>query len=194
MHWYTADLHLNHAAILRHCKRPFRDAGHMDSHLCDRIAERVAPDDDLWIVGDFAFARTEDRAKVAARLAGLPGRKHLVHGNHDESWVRDLPWDSRHDIVTVRDGDQALVLCHYPMITWEGARHGALHLFGHVHDNWLGTRNAINVGVDVWDYAPVRLPDIQRRAKGLKPNAHWRDVEPGAAPSSAPSSRQDRAR
>lgn len=59
------------------------------------------------------------------------------------------------------------------MITWPGARRGALHLFGHVHGNWRGSRNAVNVGVDVWGFAPVALKDAGRRAATLPVNRHW---------------------
>lgn len=180
MHWYTADLHLNHEAIIRFSGRPFCNVAAMDSHICSTIASMVAPDDDLWIVGDFAFARLEDRPKIASRFANLPGRKHLVVGNHDLPWVRELPWASQQDIAIVHDDDTNFVLCHYPMITWPGARHGAIHLFGHVHNNWRGTRNAVNVGVDVWNFAPVKRLDILRRAILQPVNAHWNDVEPGS--------------
>jgi calcineurin-like phosphoesterase family protein len=178
MHWYTADLHLNHEAIIRFCKRPYGSASEMDSRICDAICSTVGPDDDLWVVGDFAFARVEDREKIARRFAGLPGRKHLVLGNHDKAWVRALPWASQHEIAIVQDDDTFFVLCHYPMITWPHARHGAVQLFGHVHNNWRGSRNAVNVGVDVWGFAPVQRSDILRRARQMPVNAHWEDVEP----------------
>ena len=60
------------------------------------------------------------------------------------------------------------------------ARKGALHLFGHVHGNWKGSSNAVNVGVDVWDFYPVTVQDAARRAKALPANRHWKDVEPRA--------------
>jgi calcineurin-like phosphoesterase family protein len=90
-----------------------------------------------------------------------------------------VPWASVHDIMSVQDGDRWFVLCHYPMLTWNHARRGAIQLFGHVHDNWRGSRNAVNVGVDVWDFRPVQAADILRRARMLPVNKHWADVEPG---------------
>ena len=75
MHWYTADLHLNHEAIIRFCKRPFDCAPEMDSRICDAICSTVDPDDDLWIIGDFAFAKETARGAIQARFASLPGRK-----------------------------------------------------------------------------------------------------------------------
>lgn len=54
-------------------------------------------------------------------------------------------------------------------------------MFGHVHENWKGSRNSVNVGVDVWDFKPVRFEDVERRAKKLLVNKHWDDVEPRSA-------------
>lgn len=111
----------------------------------------------------------------------IPGRKHLIVGNHDKAWVRSFGWSSVQDIVSLKDGDQWFVLCHYPMQTWNHARRGAIQIFGHVHNNWRGSRNSVNVGVDVWDFQPMQAVDIMRRAKTLPVNRHWKDVEPGIA-------------
>lgn len=99
-------------------------------------------------------------------------------GNHDGEATLDLPWTSVSQLTEVADGNgPPNVLCHYPMITWSRARKGALQLFGHVHGQWMGSRNAVNVGVDVWGYVPVPIRDIQQRATTLPVNKHWEDVE-----------------
>jgi calcineurin-like phosphoesterase family protein len=113
----------------------------------------------------------------------LPGaERHLIVGNHDHEPTLDLPWTSVSHFSELRDGpqNQLNTLCHYPMITWNHARKGALQLFGRVHNNWHGSRNSVNVGVDVWDFVPVTFDKIVRRAKKLPPNKHWGDVEHGA--------------
>ncbi len=162
--WYTADLHFNHANIIRHCTRPFASAMEMDKEILQRL-QCVGEDEDLWILGDFAFAKNaESRRYVAELFEAIPGRKHLVRGNHDHKSTRNLPWSSVQDLVEIRDQEQDLVLCHYPMITWNKARYGALHLFGHVHDDFKGYRGALNVGVDCCDFRPVSLREIQSRA------------------------------
>ena len=66
------------------------------------------------------------------------------------------------------------------MMIWNHVRNGALHLFGHVHGNWQGSANAVNVGVDAWDFYPGMVQDAARRAKGMPQNRHWKDVEPRA--------------
>lgn len=182
--WYTADTHFGHENVIQFCGRPFRNSGHMDTVLIENLWKRVQPDDDLWIVGDFAFGpKAREDGYVESIFGQLPGaRKHLIIGNHDLEPTLALPWDSISHLAEVRDGpyNQAHTLCHYPMITWNHARRQALHMFGHVHNNWAGSRNAVNVGVDQWDFMPVSFDQVAERAKALPPNAHWSDVEHGA--------------
>lgn len=181
-HWYSADPHFGHDNIIKLCNRPFPSIAEMDAAILANYTSRIGPDDDFWIVGDLSFGRSASKRGYLERLfARLPGRKHLVRGNHDNSAIAELPWASVHDIVEVKDGDRRFVLCHYPMITWHGARRGALQLFGHVHGNWRGTRNSLNVGVDVWDFRPVRADDIVARAETLPVNVYWDTVEPRSA-------------
>lgn len=177
--WYTADLHFGHENIIQFSGRPFRSASHMDTALIENMWKVVRPDDALYIVGDFAFGPgAKDPGWLRMIFDQLPGaERHLVVGNHDLAPTQALPWTSVTHLTEVEDGGQSNVLCHYPMITWHRARKGALQLFGHVHNNWTGSRNAINVGVDVWDYMPITIKDIERRARKLPENKHWADVE-----------------
>lgn len=180
--WYTADTHFGHENILSHCKRPFSSVAQMDATLIENMWKVVGPEDQLWIVGDFAFgAKAKDPAYLENIFLQLPGaEKHLIIGNHDLEPTLQLPWTSASHLVELPDGPNghSNTLCHYPMITWHHARKGALQLFGHVHNNWKGSNNSVNVGVDVWDFMPMSFNDIARRAKTLPKNKHWGDVEP----------------
>lgn len=182
--WYTADPHFGHENIIKFCDRPFRSANHMDAVLMQNLWARVGPNDALWIVGDFAFGqKAKDREWLTKLFFKLPGvERHLIVGNHDLEPTLALPWDSVSHLAEVKDGpdNQMHTLCHYPMITWNRARRGALQIFGHVHKNWKGSSNSVNAGVDVWDYMPMRFEDLARRAKTLPQNKHWVDVEHNA--------------
>lgn len=177
--WYTADLHLGHTRIIEFCNRPFADIDEMNARIVQNLQSCVGFDDDLWVLGDFAFGQSTSPEKFENWFHQIPGRKHLIIGNHDDEAVIALPWDSIADLKEIKDGDQPVVLCHYPMITWNGARKGAVQLFGHVHDQWQGSRNSVNVGVDQWDFGPVQIGDVLRRARSLPVNKHWADVEHG---------------
>ena len=91
-----------------------------------------------------------------------------------------LFWDIVTPVAEVRDGlkNQSHTLCHYPMLTWNHARRDAFMMFEHVHENWKGHRNCLNVGVDVWDFKPVRFGDIAARSAALPASPHWLAVEP----------------
>ena len=81
MIYYTADLHLGHENVIRHCGRPFSNADEMDAALICNWNSKVHRNDTVYIVGDFFF-----RAKRPAGdyLRELKGRKHLLIGNHDK--------------------------------------------------------------------------------------------------------------
>ncbi len=159
--FFTADTHFGHARIIDFMARPFRDLEDMDRSLIDRWNARVAPDDTVYHLGDFAWGSARAAAAV---LAALNGRKTLIAGNHDHSRTRALDgWEQVTQILEVEHGGVRLALCHYPMLEWPGAWKGVLHLFGHVHGRIPALDRRCDVGVDVWDFAPVTLPEIQAR-------------------------------
>ena len=179
--WLTSDLHLGHANIIQYCGRPFADVDEMDADLVRRWNERVMPDDVVWVLGDVALGAIHHSLALAATLEG---EKHLVAGNHDRCWVGNRgheKWVDRYraagfvDIVTRTEIDLGagvvLPACHFP---YQGDSHdedrfeqyrpvddGRWLLHGHVHEKWRVRGRQINVGCDVWDYAPVDATTIR---------------------------------
>jgi len=182
--WFTADLHLGHANIIQFCQRPFADLSEMHDRLVQEWTNRVGQGDDVYFLGDLIAGKVDDDGKRAVRktFMSLPGRKHLVWGNHDKPWIKnELPWASTQESLDKTVDGQRFYMHHYPMITFPGSRHGAIQLFGHVHNNWKGTRNSVNVGCDVWDFRPVSAAEIVERARDLPVNPVWDELEPGCA-------------
>lgn len=177
-HFFTADTHFADDPVRRFFERPFTSSAAMNAAMIAR-AGVVSAEDDLWIIGDFAACENEaGRMAAQAAFAALPGRKHLVRGNHDPDWlVRTLPWASVHDLVEVAIGDRRFVLCHYPLVTWNGARAGVVQLFGHVHTRWRGAEGQVNVGVDQWDFTPVTPDQAELEALMLPPSGLLRMAE-----------------
>ena len=97
--WYSADLHFGHHRIIDFCKRPFASTAEMNAALIANFQGCVAHDDDLWILGDFAFGRADDTAQFESWFHSLPGRKHLIIGNHDDEAVISLPWASTETLL-----------------------------------------------------------------------------------------------
>jgi calcineurin-like phosphoesterase family protein len=150
--------------------------GTMDEELIKRWNARVAPSDLVYHLGDFAFT---DHNPYLKRLKG---QKHLILGNHDHSnrIKKTIGWASISNLATIRIGDTFIVLCHYGMRVWNRSHYGALHFYGHSHGSLPGDSQCTDVGVDCWDFSPVRLPEIRERLMVQPPRAepnHHEDRE-----------------
>lgn len=158
----------------------------MNADLVERWNAAVGDDDEVWVLGDVAMGRIDDSLEYVRELKG---RKILVAGNHDRCWAgrtRDpSPWIERYRSVgfsAIHQGTVPLHLAgipvsvgHFPyegdsqeeerFLRWRPVDRGSWLLHGHVHTQWQVNGRQINVGVDVWDYAPVpepRLVDVIR--------------------------------
>lgn len=177
-HWFTADTHFGHANIIRYCQRPFPSIEAMDDALIEAINERVAPDDTLYHLGDFAY-RTPDptayRRRIRCRTI------HLILGNHDPQSSEGAVdpafaanFTSVHSLLRIRlpiaGMRRPIVLCHYAMRVWDASHHGAWHLFGHSHGTLPDDPNARSwdVGVDCNGYAPVSVERLEEIMAGKK--------------------------
>jgi calcineurin-like phosphoesterase family protein len=80
--WFTADLHFGHEKILDFTERGefWDDVGQMDEGLVAQWNSLVEPEDEVWVLGDYALG---DRARGLSYLSYLSGTKYLVAGNHD---------------------------------------------------------------------------------------------------------------
>jgi calcineurin-like phosphoesterase family protein len=141
----------------------------MDRVMRDSWCSTVTADDDVICLGDFAH-RAEPKA-LRRLFDSLPGRKHLVIGNHDGQDTLALPWSSPpRDVLFCSVESTRLVLCHYAMRVWPSMHKGStLHLYGHSHGRLAGNCQSMDIGVDVMGWAPVRLSAIKQRLAQLPP-------------------------
>jgi calcineurin-like phosphoesterase family protein len=169
--WFTSDSHFGHSRIISLCSRPFADVAEMDRALVVNWNAIVQPTDIVYHLGDFAYRNNRDGGSY---LNSLNGIKHLVHGNHDNHVTKGLSgWASSQQMAVIKVDGIQITLLHYAMRTWPSSHHGALHLYGHSHGNLPGDRQSCDVGVDCWDFRPVRLEEIQARLLTL-PERHGR--------------------
>ncbi len=172
--YFTSDLHLGHANIIKYSSRPGLDeqqqrlleqgepfevdpgaVNRMDALLIDNINSIVGPRDRLWVLGDFCVGQRQPAQAASQYLNRLVCKDvHLVWGNHDRRSIAGL-FASTQDLVRIRVDGQKIVLCHYAMAVWEGSHRGTWQLYGHSHANaesWLDEhmpgRRSIDVGVD----------------------------------------------
>lgn len=162
---FTADTHFGHGGALGLFRRPFPTAAAMDAALAEAWNAIVLSGDTVWHLGDFALRARPER--VADLLAGLNGEKHLVAGNNDGPATRGCAgWASVRDYVEMEEGERRLVLCHYPLRSWNGMHRGAVNLHGHSHGKLAPLTRQFDVGVDARDFRPVTLAALlagQRR-------------------------------
>ena len=190
MIYYTADLHLGHVNVIRHCDRPFVSVEEMDEALIRNWNSRVHKNDTVYIVGDLFF---RNRCPCESYLDELKGRKHLVIGNHDSSWMKKTNWpgyfESVNGLITMKDNGRLVTMCHYPMMTWPDSRHDSYMVFGHIHNStaagfWPLIRanpRMLNAGVDINGFVPVTLEEMiqnNERFKEAHPTASGNEEEP----------------
>lgn len=172
--WFTSDHHFGHHNIIGYESRPFKDVTHMEEVMIERWNEKVAPEDNVYIVGDFSFHRHHRTAEILARLNG---KKHLIWGNHDDHNRNRLLkiFDSVYDQVILHLSNNIRIkVSHFPYISshesYQDVRHkkfrpydeGHWLVHGHVHSQWKINKSMkmINVGVDVWDFYPINHDKI----------------------------------
>jgi calcineurin-like phosphoesterase family protein len=169
MIWFTADLHIGHANIIRHCNRPYSSVQEMNESLILNWNSRVKTSDTIYIVGDLFFRNTVSAEEYLNRMNG---KKHLILGNHDKDWIKkvDMPkhFISVDRLAEIGDGKHKITLCHYPMMTWNGMAKGSYLIYGHIHNNtnsdyWPLLKlmpNALNAGVDINKFHPVSFDEL----------------------------------
>ena len=156
---FSSDQHFGHAAARSFYRRPFASVAEMDQQMIDRWNSTIEAGDEVWHLGDFAVRQSP--ARIAWLLGVLHGRKHLVIGNNDDAAVTGCAlWQSVQTYAEVTIDGTRLVLCHYPFRTWRDMGRGVINLHGHSHGRLKPLPRQFDVGVDVWDFRPVRLADI----------------------------------
>lgn len=177
-YWFTSDIHFCHANIIQYCNRPFSSIDEMNQALIERWNARVGPNDTVYLLGDVAFGPP---AKSIPLLRALNGTIHLIAGNHDHKHLRNQLWRSRfasvNDIrnVTLNTpvGKRTIVMCHFPLLEWDGYYRGAWHVHGHCHGSRPPQQGIprLDVGIDCHNWAPISLEELTEKIRELCPTA-----------------------
>ena len=165
---YTSDLHFGHTDVIRFDHRPFADREEMDVYLIRNWNERVQPDDDIYIVGDFCHHSDKSPAWY---LRQLKGHKHLIIGNHDNPLITNEKalhcLESVEKMEHITDNGKQICLCHFPIAEWNGFFHGSWHIYGHIHNKkneayeFMSAKDhALNAGCMINNYAPVSFNEL----------------------------------
>jgi calcineurin-like phosphoesterase family protein len=148
--WFLADQHHGHPKIVKICGRPVPLTEALDTSIPEqkrRLNELhndwlirevynkyIDKKDEVYILGDVSMSPKIDAEKFIDRLNG---NKHLIPGNHCKNILHSTRFSEIKDIKNFtynRFGmNLHIVLCHYPIASWERKIHGSWHLYGHVH-------------------------------------------------------------
>jgi len=165
--FFTADQHFGHARIQyfeEKTRGHFEDVRDMDEFMIQMWNSKVKKDDVVYHTGDFALCSKLRKKEIIRQLNGY---KILIRGNHDAGPLhgKEIGFDEVYNWMTlslVRADlpDKRILLIHEP--TRYLKKMGDSNPFdyilcGHVHSNWKRLKNAINVGVDVWNFEPIEL-------------------------------------
>lgn len=133
MNYYISDTHFGHFNCIRYDNRPFSTIEEMDAILIERWNSVVTPEDTVYILGDFSWYKEEKTLEI---LDKLNGHKVLIKGNHDRiSPLVAKKFDRRVEYLEIQDGNERVILCHYPIPFWNGQFRDTVHLYGHVHNS-----------------------------------------------------------
>lgn len=169
--YYIADTHFGHNRIIELCNRPFKDVEEMNKQLIKNWNDTVTDDDVVYILGDFALT-ISSKEEVCTILSELKGKKHLIIGNHDETWLSKMDKSDLEKyfettpmyMTIIKNDSEKIGLCHYPILSFPGIIiHGHIHNNKNQQDGWdfiKDSPNILNASVEVNNYRPVTLNEL----------------------------------
>lgn len=178
MNLYIGDLHFGHRNVIEYDKCPFSNVEEMDREMIDRWNSKVSEEDNVYILGDFAY---HNEKSYSWYLCQLKGKKHLIIGNHDRKLLKDNEalayFESVEPYLEVKDGSKRIILLHYPMAEWNGFFRESWHVYGHIHNKVDGAyrymvklEKALNSGACINNYTPCTFEELIRNNLIFKEN------------------------
>lgn len=183
--WFTSDLHFKHEKILQlHDKRRLVLGDSIEKHdenLIKLWNSTVSKYDTIYIIGDITLTQIENQRKLFSRLNG---NKILIQGNHDK--ISDSNRNFFCEIKTIKkmkfkksvypflSEDMQVIMCHFPLLAWEGRDSGSVMVHGHCHGktdelNTASKELRVDVGLDsaLGDYSFVSLEKLYAHFKNI---------------------------
>jgi len=151
--WFTSDTHYAHTNIVKgvtrwrnadgeipeDAVRNFPDVETMNELMIENINRNVDANDWLIHLGDWSFGGIE-RIKEFRESIDCKNIV-LILGNHDHHIQREKSLQKLFTHVahyeemkiTQKHNSHKFILCHYPIISWNGMHDGSYMLHGHQH-------------------------------------------------------------
>ena len=158
MDWFIADTHFFHARVITYSERPWGTSEDMTEGLIKLWNSRVAKDDRVFVLGDFAFG---NKSMIKMVVPRLHGNKILVRGNHDG---RNFPFYVEAGFRAVSPlpmlYKEKYLLSHEPI---RPLANGLINIHGHLHNGvnpYFYAPAHICVSVENTNYVPVNLEQV----------------------------------
>ena len=179
MIWFTSDHHFGHTNIIRYCKRPYTSIEEMNEGLTSNWNERINKNDTVYYPGDLTLD-----SNAAQYINKLNGTIKFIPGGHDSRWLHRLVTREgrildKHELlqpIHMLMSPIKIVLCHYPLLSWEQSHYGSIHLHGHSHNTLDTITNSgdtrihpenggkqgkrMDVGVEAQNYFPISIDEV----------------------------------
>ncbi len=180
--WFTSDTHYHHKNIVRgvtawrnsegeiplDAVRDFNTIEEMNELMVDNINRTVAENDVLIHLGDWSFGGID---KVLEFRSQIRCKKiYLTFGNHDHHLRKNYEFQKKfsglwdYQELKVNKGEVSLVLCHYPIISWNGQGKGTYMLHGHQHlkgDKRVTQKDRMDIGLcGSPEFRPYHIEEI----------------------------------
>lgn len=155
--YFSSDLHLGHANIIRYCARPFANVSEMNSTLISNWNKTITDEDLVYYLGDLAYGKGSGPASYWLRK--LNGRITYIGGNHD----KNIPNMKNYEILKYKT--HSFLLVHDPSklpIRWDGwVIHGDKHNNNILQYPFINGKNkTINVSAELINYRPLNIEQL----------------------------------
>lgn len=167
--WVISDTHFNHANMLNFTDSQgnkfrgdrFKSTQEMDEKIIQNWNELVKPKDKVYHLGDVYFGGQSIADKILGRLMG---QKRLILGNHDKGkdTVLSKYFEKIYMWRLFKEFD--MLLTHVP-VHEDCFRKVNWNVHGHTHEKGSPKGPYHSVCVELTDYKPVHIEDLQKILK-----------------------------
>ena len=135
--FYISDIHFGHKNCISFDNRPWTDIEQHDKDIIANWNKAVGMTDTVYLLGDISW---HDVTTTIDYFNQLNGNIVLIRGNHDVKLLKNRNLQNRFSEITdykeIEDNGKTIILCHYPIPTFNKHYYGAYHFYGHVHNGF----------------------------------------------------------
>ena len=167
--FFTSDLHLWHDRGFIYRPRGFENIDDMNRVILENWHNTIQPDDEVYLLGDVALGTDYDL--IRETVGKLPGKIHIIIGNHDTDKKIEI-YESLPNVVEVVYativiiGKYSFYLSHYQTKTASletRPEHALYNIHGHIHTKdkfFQDNPYFYNVSCDSQNCMPVKAEDM----------------------------------